>query len=189
MDEISLEDLLAEHKSECEGAIASFKRDLQTMRTGRASTSMLEGLMVDYYGTKTALSHLGQISSPEPRQLLVQVYDNSATEIIEKAIRSADFGFNPQRDGNTLRITVPQLTEDSRKEIVKHLHKVAEDIRISIRNHRRDSNDMIKLAEKEGQFTKDDSKRAMDQVQKQTDQFVSEVDSLLKAKEQECMQV
>lgn len=189
MDTFEIKDVLALHKDSCEAALAAFKRDLLKMRTGRASTSLIEGVMVDYYGTKTALMQLGQVSSPEPRQLLVQVYDSNAVESVEKAIQASDLGFNPSRDGNTLRITVPPLTEESRKEIVKHLHKMAEDMRISIRNHRRESNDEVKKAEKEGLATKDDSKRALDQIQEQTNKYTADVDALLATKEAECMEV
>ena len=189
MDTFEIKEVLELHRESCEGAIAAFKRDLQKMRTGRASTSLIEGVMVDYYGTKTPLMQLGQVSSPEPRQLLVQVYDTNAVDSVEKAIQASDLGFNPSRDGNTLRITVPPLTEESRKEIVRHLHKMAEDIRISIRNHRRESNDEVKAAEKEGLATKDDGKRALDQIQEQTNKFIGQVDTLLASKEAECMEV
>lgn len=189
MADFDINDILELHKEECEGAITAFKRDLQKMRTGRASASILEGVMVDYYGAKTPLIQLGQVSSPEARQLLVQVYDANAVESVEKAIRTSDLGFNPARDGNTLRINVPPLTEESRKEIVRHLHKMAEDIRISVRNHRRDCNDEVKKAEKDGSSTKDDTKRGLDQIQKQTDKYIAEVDALLQAKESECMEV
>ena len=145
--------------------------------------------MVDYYGAKTQLSHLGQVSSPEARQLVVQIYDNNAVESVEKAIRSADLGFNPSREGNTLRINVPPLTEQSRKEIVKMLHKMAEEIKVSIRNHRREANDQIKAGEKEGDVSKDDAKRVMESVQAQTDEFIKQVDVHLAAKEAECMEV
>jgi len=186
-DEISL--VLSDHKSACEKAFEAFKRDMKKMRTGRANASVLEGISVDYYGSKTALSHLGQISSPEPRILAIQVFDAGAVEACEKAILSANLGFNPNREGNTLRINVPTLTEESRKEIVKGLHKQAEDIRISIRNHRRDSNDSLKKFEKEGVVSKDDAKKALDKVQKQTDVFIKEIDKHLAVKEAECMEV
>ncbi len=185
----SIEEVLLEHEEQCAKAVASFKKDLQKMRTGRASTSLLEGVMVDYYGARTALSHLGQVSVPEPRLIMVQVFDTGAVESIEKAIIGSDLGFNPSRDGNTLRINVPPLTEESRKEIVRHLHKAAEDIRISVRNHRRDANDSVKKMEKEGIVPKDDVKRSLDKIQKQTDDFIKAIDEMLEAKEEECMVV
>ncbi len=189
MDTFEIKDVLELHKESCKTSIAAFKRDMQKMRTGRASTSLLEGLMVDYYGTKTSIMQLGQVSSPEARQLLVQIYDANAVESVEKAIQTSDLGFNPSRDGNTLRILVPTLTEETRRDIVKHLHKVAEEYRISIRNHRRDSNDELKKAEKNGLANKDDCKRGLDQIQEQTNTYIAEIDSLLAAKEAECMEV
>ena len=183
------QEVVAQHEKQCQGAIASFKRELQKLRTGRASASLLEGIHVDYYGSKTALSHLGQITAPEARTILIQVYDANAVSVIDKAIRAADLGFNPSREGNTLRIVVPALTEQTRKEIVKHLHKMAEEIRVSIRNHRREANEHIKKLEKDSELTKDDAKKDMDKVQKLTDHYNGEVDKLLAAKEKECMEV
>lgn len=183
------EAIVTKHKDQSQQSIVAFKRDLQKIRTGRASASLLEGIMVDYYGSKTQLTHLAQITAPEPRMIVVQVYDGSAVQSVEKAIHSAGLGFNPMREGNILRVSVPVLTEESRKEIVKHLNKQAEEIRVSIRNHRRDANDELKKLEKDSIITKDDSKRCQDKVQKQTDQFVEEVEKLLKAKEAECMEV
>ncbi|MCB0324316.1 MAG: ribosome recycling factor [Bdellovibrionales bacterium] len=185
----SPEEVLEQLEEQCESTVQAFKRDLQKMRTGRASTSLLEGVDVDYYGSRTPLVHLGQISSPEPRLLVVQVYDASAVESVEKAIRSSDLGFNPSRDGNTLRIKVAALTEESRKEIVRHLHKLAEEIRISVRNHRREANDLLKKLEKDGDLAKDDSKRSQDKVQKSVDEYIAKIDQLLVAKEKEVMEV
>ena len=185
----TLQEILTLHDNECKGAVTAFKRDLQKVRTGRASGSLLEGIMVDYYGSKTALSHLGQITTPEPRMIVVQIYDTNAAPAVEKAIGSAGLGFNPSREGNTIRVVVPPLTEESRKEIVKRLHKSAEDIKVSIRNHRRDANDGLKGLEKDGTLAKDDAGKAHDKVQKQTDAAIAEVDKLLEAKEAECMEV
>lgn len=181
--------IVSEHENGCKSAISAFKRELQKVRTGRASGSLLEGVMVDYYGSKTALSHLGQITAPEARLILIQVYDSGAVSAVEKAIQSAGLGFNPSREGNTIRIMVPPLTEESRKELVRVLHKMAEDIRVSIRNHRRDALDKVKKLEKDSVLTKDDSKRAQDRIQKLVDTYIDEVDKMLKAKEAECMEV
>lgn len=189
MSEQSAESVVENHTSQCEAAITAFKRDLQKMKTGRASTGLVEGIEVDYYGSKTQLSHLGQISTPEARTIVVQVFDAGALPAIEKAIQSSQMGFNPSREGNTIRINVPALTEDSRKEIVKMLSKMAEDIRVSIRNHRREANDRLRKLEKEGVVAKDDTKRFLEQIQKITDNHIAEVDSLLQAKEAECMEV
>ncbi len=183
------QEAISNFENECKGAIAAFKRDLQKVRTGRASGSLLEGIHVDYYGSKTALTHLGQVTTPEPRMILVQVYDANAAPAVEKAIQGAGLGFNPSREGNTIRIVVPPLTEESRKEIVKRLHKLAEDIKVSIRNHRREANDALKKFEKDGIVAKDDAAKSIDKVQKQTDASTAEVDKLLEAKEAECMEV
>lgn len=185
----TLEEVIRHHKEQGDKGVQAFKRDLQKMRSGRASASLLEGVFVEYYGSRTALTHLAQVTSPEARTIVVQVYDQGAVESVEKAIRTSDLGFNPSREGNVLRIIVPPLTEESRKEIVKHLHKAAEEHRVSIRNHRRESNDFVKKFEKDGTVTKDDAKRGMDKIQKQTDSSIEEIDSLLKVKEAEIMEV
>lgn len=187
MEELDL--VYSSHQENCTKSVAVFKKDLQKIRSGRASASMLESVFVDYYGARTALSHLGQISSPEPRMLSMQVYDQSAVEACEKAIRSADLGLNPSREGNALRIMIPPLTEETRRDVVRRLHKMAEDIRVSIRNHRRDANEDLKSLEKDGSLSKDDSKKAQDKVQKITDEAIKQVDLLLKEKEAECMEV
>jgi ribosome recycling factor len=189
MEEFDSIQIVEEHELECEESISAFKRDMQKMRTGRASTNLVSGIFIDYYGSRTQLSHLGQVSSPEPRQIVIQVYDSNAVDIIEKALRTAEFAFNPSREGNTLRILIPALTEQTRKDIVKHLHKMAEEKRVAIRNHRRDANDKIKKGEKDGALSKDDSKRVLEEIQEQTDKRIAEIDSLLSAKEAECMEV
>ena len=185
----SIEEVIAENKDNSSSSIEAFKRELQKIRTGRASAGLVEGINVDYYGSKTSLAHLGQITTPEANQILIQVFDAGAVESVEKAIMSSELGFNPSRDGNTLRIIVPPLTEERRKDIVKLLNKTAEDIRVSIRNHRRDANDAIKSLEKENAISKDDAKRATESIQKQTDLSIAEVDKLLAEKEEECLQV
>ncbi len=189
METTDVDEIIATHELESEETLQAFKRDLQKMRTGKASTGLVEGLVVDYYGTKSALGHLGQISTPEPRLITIQVYDAGAISSIEKAIQSSGLGLNPSRDGSTIRIIIPALTEESRKEIVKHLNKTAEDKRVSIRNHRRDANELLKKLEKDGEIAKDDVKKYLDTIQKQTDNFINEIDSLLKVKEAECMEV
>ena len=186
---MSADEILNKHQEQSQAALESFRRDLQKVRTGRASSGLVEGLNVDYYGAKTQLGHLAQISTPEAKLIVVQVYDAQAVEAVEKAIQGSGLGLNPSREGNTLLIRVPALTEDSRKDIIRHLHKLAEDIRVSVRNHRREANDTVKKLEKGGDLTKDDARRVMDKVQEQTDSFVAEVDQLLKAKEAECMEV
>lgn len=181
--------LLKEHDDKCSNNIQAYKKDLQKVRTGRASSSLLDSVHVDYYGSKTALSHLGQISAPEPRLITINVYDVSAVESVEKAIRNADLGLNPSRDGSTVRVIIPALTEETRKDLVKRLHKQAEEVRVFIRNHRRDTNDTLKKFEKAGGVTQDEIKKALEIVQKKTDSFIDTVDSMLKDKEAECMTV
>lgn len=183
------EQILAEHKSECDNAIQALKRELQRFRTGRASPGLLDSVVVDYYGSKTQLMHLGQISTPEPRLIVVQVYDANAAQSVEKAIQNSGLGLNPSREGNTLRIMIPPLTEESRRELVKRLHKLAEDVRVSVRNHRRDANDMVKKLEKDAALPKDEATKLSEKIQKQTDATIAEVDKLIEAKEAECMAV
>ncbi|MCL4140791.1 UNVERIFIED_CONTAM: hypothetical protein GTU68_042328, partial [Idotea baltica] len=165
------------------------RRAKRHLQKGRAVIFACGRITVDYYGAKTPLQQLAQLSTPEARQILAQVFDAGAVEAVEKAIRSSSLGFNPSRDGNTLRIAIPALTEESRRDIVKHLNKMAEESRISVRNHRRDANDEIKKAEKEASLSKDEAKKGLDKVQEQTNTFVAQVDSLLQAKEAEVMEV
>ncbi|MBL7662907.1 ribosome recycling factor [bacterium] len=183
-----MEAIISKHDSQSKQTIEAFKRDLQKVKTGRANPSILEGITVDYYGSRTPLQSLGQISAPEPRLITVQIYDASAGQAVEKAINIAGLGFNAVREGNVIRIVVPPLTEETRRDLVKHLHKMAEEIRVSIRNHRRDANDAIKKLEKDSSLTKDDSKRGQDRVQKLTDMHIAEVDKLLAIKEKEILE-
>ena len=189
MNATSIESVIAKQNEDAKGAVAAFKRELQKVRTGRASSGLIEGIMVDYYGARTALSHMGQISTPEAKLIVIQVYDASAIPAIEKAIHNAGLGLNPSREGSIIRLNVPGLTEESRKELVRHLHKLTEDMRVSIRNHRRDANEIVKKMEKESLATKDEAKKALDKIQKQTDAAISEVDALLAQKEAECLEV
>ncbi|HMO16889.1 MAG TPA: ribosome recycling factor [Oligoflexia bacterium] len=181
--------LLKTLEEKSDQTIQVYKRDLKKVRTGRASASLLDSIQVDYYGSKTALTHLAQVSAPEPRLIVVSVYDSGAIDSVEKAIRSSDLGLNPARDGNTIRVNVPSLTEESRKELVRHLHKHAEEVRVAVRAHRRDINDSVKKLEKQGGITQDEIKKALESVQKKTDSFISVIDDLLKEKEAELMTI
>lgn len=185
---MSTDQILSKHKEQCQGAVTSFKRDLSKVRTGRASTGLVDGIQVEYYGSRAPLKQLAQISTPEPRMIVIQVYDAGAIPSIEKAIQNSGLGFNPARDGNVIRVSIPPLNEQTRKEIVKQLNKIAEEVRVSIRNHRRDANEGLKKLEKDG-LPKDDGKKAADKIQKQTDAFIEEVDKLFKAKEAEVLEV
>lgn len=189
MNANNVNEAISKNQKECEATVAAFKKELQRVKTGRASAGIVEGLVVDYYGAKTPLGRLGQITTPEARLINIQVYDAGAAAAVEKAIQTANLGLNPMRDGNTIRVSIPALTQETRTQIVKALHKMAEDIKVSIRNHRRDANDVIKKLEKDSLATKDEAKKANDKVQKQTDSFIEEVEKLLKVKEAEALEV
>ncbi|MBC6003723.1 MAG: ribosome recycling factor [Paeniclostridium sordellii] len=169
--------------------IEALKTEFTTIRAGRANAQMLDKIRVDYYGTPTPINQVGAISVPEPRTLMINPWDKTAMPEIEKAIRNSDLGLNPTNDGQVIRISVPALTEERRKELAKQASKVAEEFKVRLRNERRDANDKLKKMEKEGEITEDDLKKSQDEVQKVTDKFIKEVDSLLKAKEQDIMAV
>lgn len=183
------ESFFAELQKEMEKSVAAFRKDLSRLRTGRASTALLEGVMVDYYGTQTPLNQLATLGAPEPRLLVIQPYDKSAMGNIEKAILKADLGLTPNNDGKIIRIPIPELTEERRRELVKHVKKVAEEFRVSIRNHRRLGIEKLKEIAKAKQITEDDLKHAQDRVQKITDEFIGRIDKALKTKEDEIMEV
>lgn len=166
-----------------------FKQDIGKLRTGRASASMLDVVHVDYYGSSTQLKQLAMINAPEPRLIVVQVYDASATEAVEKAIKQADLGFNPSRDGNLIRINVPTLTEERRKDLIKKLHKMGEDAKVAVRGHRRDAVDLLKKQQKDGKVSEDDSRKGQDTIQKMTDKLIAEIDQQIVLKEKEMMEV
>jgi ribosome recycling factor len=171
------------------GAIEATKREFQSIRTSRANPNILEKVHVEYYGTPTPLNQLANISVPDARSLVIQPWDKSVLSVIEKAIQKADLGLNPVNDGTVIRLPIPQLTEERRKELVKVIKKEAEEKRVAIRNLRRDTNDKLKALEKDGKITEDENKKALDDVQKLTDRFITEVDKLLDMKEKEIMEV
>lgn len=180
---------LADVKRRMAGAVQSFKSDLASLRSGRASANMLDPIQVEAYGARTPLSQLSTVSVPEPRLLSVQVWDRSMVNAVEKAIRESDLGLNPQTEGQVLRIRIPELNEQRRKEMVKVAHKYAEESKIAVRHVRRDGIDVLKKLEKDGDLTKDEVQRDSDLVQKATDQHISEIDQALAAKEKEILQV
>lgn len=184
-----MEEIISSSKEKMEKSISVLKEDLQTVRAGRANPNMLAKVTVEYYGTQTPITQIAGISVPEPRLLQVSPYDKSALAAIEKAIIAADLGLNPNNDGNLIRISIPQLTEDRRKELVKQVQKMGEDTKISIRNIRRDSNDSIKKEEKDASISEDDSKRLQDEIQKITDSTIKKVDDVIKTKEEEIMEI
>lgn len=170
-------------------SIKSLQGQLTKVRTGRASANVLDGVVVDYYGSPTPIKQVGQISTPEARLLQIQPFDKSLIGEIEKSIINANLGLNPSNDGNFIRIQFPALTEDKRKELVKQVKKMGEDAKIAIRNARRDQNDAVKKAEKAKEITEDDVKKFGDEIQKVTDKFVKEVDELISIKEKELLTV
>src|SRR4028119_2247159 len=176
-------------KRRMQGAVNAFKHDLGSLRTGRASANLLDPIQVDAYGASMPINQVATVSVPEPRLLSVQVWDRSMIHAVEKAIRDSDLGLNPQTEGQTIRLRIPEMTEQRRKEMVKVAHKYAEEARIAVRHVRRDGLDLLKKLEKDHVISEDDGRRQADQVQKATDQFVAEIDSLLVAKEKEIMHV
>ena len=182
-------EVLESCRQDMEKTVAAFRKELSHVRTGRASTALLEGLMVEYYGAKTPIRQLASLSAPEATLLVVQPFDKSVIQAIEKAIKSSDLGLNPLNDGKLIRVPIPALTEERRKELVKHVKKLAEDYRVSVRSHRRDSLEMVKELEKDKEITQDDHRHAHDKVEAMTKEYVERVDKLVKTKEDEIMAV
>lgn len=185
----ALRDTYTQIKTRMEKAVEDFRREMAAVRTGRASVHMLDGVMVEAYGTQMKLNEVSTVHTPEAQLITVQPFDPSTLGAIEKAIRSADLGLNPMNDGKLIRVPVPALTEERRKEMVKHLHKYLEDHRTAVRNVRRDGNDAIKKAMKDKKITEDEEKRALDDLQKLTDDEIKKMEELSKAKEKEVMTV
>ncbi|MCC0702104.1 ribosome recycling factor [Clostridioides sp. ES-S-0049-02] len=171
------------------GTIDALKFEFGTIRAGRANAQMLDKIRVDYYGTPTPINQIGAISVPEPRILMISPWDKSAMYEIEKAIANSDLGLNPSNDGEVIRLSVPALTEERRKELAKKASKASEEFKVRIRNERRDANEKIKKMEKGGEITEDELKKAQDEVQKMTDKFIKEIDTLLAKKEKDIMEV
>lgn len=169
--------------------ISVLKSDLSTMRAGRANPTMLDRIQVDYYGSKCPLSQVANISAPEPRVLVISPWERTLIKEIEKAILTSDLGINPSNDGSVIRLVVPELTEETRKKLVKTVKKAGEDAKIALRAIRRDANEKIKVLKKDGEITEDELKNAEDKVQKVIDSFVREVDTLILAKEKEIMSI
>jgi len=172
-----------------EGAIDALKKEFGSVRTGRASLSLLDGIMVDYYGTLTPLQQLASLSVPESRQIAIQPWEQRIIPEIEKAIMKSDLGLTPSNDGKFIRIGIPALTEERRKQLVKVVKKRAEEAKIAIRNIRRDTNEELKKLEKEKHLSEDDAKKSHDEIQKLTDSYIVKVEEVLKHKENEIMEV
>lgn len=172
-----------------EKTLSVLTEDLGVIRAGRANPKMLDKVMVDYYGSMTPLKQIASVSAPEPRAIVIQPWDATALADIERAIKMSDLGFNPSNDGKILRIVIPQLTEERRKDLMKVVGKTGEAAKVALRNERRDINDLFKKLQKDGELTEDDLKSALDEVQKMTDASVKKVDELVKKKEAEIMEV
>jgi ribosome recycling factor len=188
----SIEALKGTHqdmKTRMEKSVEDFRAHLLSTRTGRANVHMLDQIKVDYYGTDTPVAQMGQISTPEPTLILVQPYDMAMVSAIEKAIRTSSAGLNPMTDGKVIRVPVPPMTEERRKDVVKQLNKTLEDHKTAIRNIRRDGNEQIKKAAKDKLISADDEKRANDEVQQLTDTEIRRVEDLFKAKEKEILTI
>jgi ribosome recycling factor len=170
-------------------AVESLKKDLSRIRTGRASPALLDGLSVDYYGSPMPINQIANISVPDARMIVVQPWEKNMLAPIEKAIQTSDLGLNPQNDGNLIRLPIPPLSEERRKDLFKNCKKIGEESKVAIRNIRRDSNEKLKKCEKDKEITQDESKKGLDDIQKLTDKFIKTVDDLLVNKEKEIMEV
>ena len=184
-----IEDVIEQLRGEIEETASSIAKDFSRVRTGRASPALLDGIFVEYYGSQTPLNQVATINCPEPRLIVVTPFDKSSIGEIDKAIGASDLGLNPINDGKLVRIPIPELTEERRKDLVRHVRKVSEDFRVSMRNHRREANDLLKELLKSKEIAEDDHRHAHDKVQALTDAGVKRVDEALKAKEDEIMAI
>jgi len=186
---MSDKDVIKETRPRMETVIEDFKRKLATVRTGRAAVSLLDTVMVDYYGTPTPLNQMSSVHAPEPQMLTVQPWDQTQIGAIEKAIRTADLGLNPSNDGKMVRVPIPALTEERRKQLAKQVHDIAEDHRTAVRNVRRDSNERLKKMLKDKTISEDAERDGLDEIQKLTNSFITRIDELAKSKEIELTSV
>lgn len=181
--------LLLETEERMEKAVGSLDRDFAKLRTGRATTALVDGIKADYYGTPTPISQMASVAVPDSRTLTIQPWDKGGMAAVEKAILKSDLGLTPINDGKIIRISIPPLTEERRKDLVKVARKYGEEAKVAVRNVRRDANDSLKKAEKDKDITEDELKRATDEVQKLTDRYVGEIDNRCSAKEKEIMEI
>jgi ribosome recycling factor len=186
---MAINEVISDVKHRMDSAIEALHAHFKTLRTGRANAAMLDGIFIDYYGTPTPLAQAASVKVPEPALLIVEPWDKSMVGPIEKAIRTSDLGFNPASDGKVIRVPIPMLTEDRRKDLVKKAHVMAEESRTAIRQVRRDGNDKLKKLLKDKTISEDDEKRGLDEIQKLTDKHIDEVASVLKQKEHDIMAV
>src|SRR5574339_309725 len=186
---MAVKEEIAQIRKRMEKAIEDIRKERASIRTGRASISILDNIQVDYYGVPTPINQVAQLGTPEPTLITVQPYDVSLVGPIEKSIRASDLGLNPSNDGRLIRIPIPALTEERRKTLAKHVHKVLEDHRTAVRNVRRDGNDHLKKMLKDKAISEDDEKKALEEIQKLTDDFIKKLEDVAKAKEAEIMKV
>ena len=184
-----IKDLLTDAESGMEKAIENLMREYSTLKAGRANPALLDKILVDFYGTPTPVNQTANISCPEPRLIVIQPWDKKNISAIEKAIMKSDLGITPMSDGNVIRLTVPQLTEERRRELVKLCGKRSEEAKVAVRNQRRDLNDSIKALEKAKDVSEDDSKKGLDDAQKLTDKLIKRIDEIFQKKEAEIMEV
>ncbi|MGH9864708.1 MAG: ribosome recycling factor [Candidatus Acidiferrales bacterium] len=185
----STKDALAQAKTRMEKAVEDFRKDLAGVRTGRANTALLDSIRVDYHGTPMPINQLGSLSIPDPTIITISPWDPTAVPLIDKAIRTSDLGLNPTSDGKVLRVPIPSLTEERRKELVKVIHKVLENHRTAVRNIRRDIKEAVEKLEKEKKISEDDKKRALDELEKLTHAETKKVEDLLASKEKEVLEI
>jgi ribosome recycling factor len=185
----SVKEIEASIKTRMEKALSDLQHEMATIRTGRASLSILDNLRVDYYGTPTPLNQIANLHVPEPALITIQPWDVSQIGLIEKVIRTSDLGLNPGNDGKIIRLPIPPLTEERRKELVKKLHGVAEHHRVAVRNVRRDGNEAVKKLFKDKKITEDDDKKAHDEIQKMTDTYMDKIDAASKTKEKDILEI
>jgi len=185
----SIKEIESSAKSRMEKAVSDLQHAMATIRTGRASITLLDNIRVDYYGTPTPLNQIGNLHVPEPTLITVQPWDVSHISAIEKAIRASDLGLNPANDGKVVRIPIPPLTEERRKELVKHLHTVAEDHRVAVRNIRRDANEAAKKLLKDKKIAEDEERRGLDEIQKMTNGYMDKLDQAARNKEKEILEI
>jgi len=188
-EEIDFDEVLLEAEERMDKSLSVFDSELGKIRTGRASTGLIEHIMVDYYGAITPINQMATVSIPEARTILIQPWDQSAISEVEKAIQKSEIGINPSNDGKTIRLNIPVLTEDRRKELVKYVSKLAEDYRVSVRQIRKDVNHKITKADKEEHIPEDEVKTTLKEVQDLTDKFIKEINVMLEKKEKEIMEV
>lgn len=184
-----LKEIFASQEDRMRKSIEALKREYGSLRAGRATPALLDKITVDYYGTPTPINQVANISVPEPRMIVIQPWEKTMLHEIEKAIMKSDLGLNPNSDGTAIRLSIPQLTQDRRTELVKSVNKKAEDAKVAVRNIRRDANDAVKKLEKSKEVTEDEAKKAQDDMQKLVDKFIKEIDTVKGVKEKEIMEV